>query len=305
MALSVAEGEGKLPRWLLSRSFLGTILLIIVMLFLIRCTVAERVEISSIEKGLREALSPIQSGFMFLWKGTQGFFGYFAKKSQLMSENEALHKQIRILQWENNQLLEYRQEAKRLRTMLDFKQNNNQYEFLAARVIGRSASNWYRTILLNRGSKDGVAKDMAVITPEGLVGRIITVTPHTSEVLLITDREGPVGVIVLLQGSRIPGIVEGAGDGSDTLLMRYISYDAPIGEGQFVVTSGLGNFYPKGIRVGRVQSIVEREAEPNALQKYAVICPEVNFDLLEEVFIIKQVYNNDLTESNSFDEGIN
>jgi rod shape-determining protein MreC len=250
-------------------------------------TAPERGNLTLVEKVVRDSLTPVQDRFTFLLKGASGIIEHFAIVDSLLLESEDLNKQVGLLQWENNELREYKQEALRLRNLLGFKEANPQYELIEATVIARGPSNWYNTLILNRGTNAGVAKNMVVITPEGLIGRVVTVSKNTAEVLLITDREGPVGAIVFLQETRIPGVVEGMGDGSDTLIMKHIPYDAPVEEGQYVVTSGLGEIFPKGIRIGTIRT-VDREAEPSGLQKYAIIYPDVDFNRLEEVFIIKK-----------------
>lgn len=280
-----------MPRWL-SRTLVGTIIIVVLVIGLMRITAVERTRLTGLERVIRDGLAPLQSGFTSLARGTRGLAGYLAQVDQLLTQNEELRQQISDLAWKNNQLLENEQEVIRLRSMLDFKQANTQYDLLGARVIARGPSNWYSTLVLDCGLSDGVARNMVVITPEGLVGRIMAVSQYTTEVLLITDPEGPVGSVVLVQENRVPGVVEGVGDGSGTLVMKHIAYDAPVQEGQSIVTSGLGDIFPKGIRIGQIQK-VDREAEPSGLQKYAIIRPEVDFDRLEEVFIILKDRSSD------------
>lgn len=280
-----------MPRWL-SRTLVGTIIIVVLVIGLMRITAVERTRLTGPERVIRDGLAPLQSGFTSLARGTRGLAGYLAQVDQLLTQNEELRQQISDLAWKNNQLLENEQEVIRLRSMLDFKQANTQYDLLGARVIARGPSNWYSTLVLDCGLSDGVARNMVVITPEGLVGRIMAVSQYTTEVLLITDPEGPVGSVVLVQENRVPGVVEGVGDGSGTLVMKHIAYDAPVQEGQSIVTSGLGDIFPKGIRIGQIQK-VDREAEPSGLQKYAIIRPEVDFDRLEEVFIILKDRSSD------------
>lgn len=275
-----------MPRWF-SRSIMAAVVAVLIILFMMRVTASERDQLSGLEKIIRDALMPIQNGFTNMIQGTQGFVSRFAEIDALLTEIEELRQEKGALLFENNQLRENQLEVQRLRAMLDFEQANPQYELIGATVIARGPSNWYSTLILNRGTTAGVAKNMVVIVPEGLVGRVVTVSEETAEVLLITDREGPAGAVVLIQENRIPGVVEGIGDGSDALMMRHIPYDAPVEIGQFVVTSGLGEFFPKGIRIGTVQSI-DSEAEPSGLQKSAIIKPAVDFNRLEEVFIIKK-----------------
>lgn len=122
---------------------------------------------------------------------------------------------------------------------------------------------------------------MPVINESGLVGRVINVTSHTSEVLLILDREGAVGAMV--QQTRIPGVVEGLGSPTDQLQMIHIAQDAPVKVNQVVITSGYGGIFPKGLRIGYVKEIFP---EGNGLMKRAVLQPFVDFDRLEEIMVI-------------------
>ena len=154
---------------------------------------------------------------------------------------------------------------------------------MSAEVIARSPENWHKSMTINRGKADGISRNLVVVTPQGLVGRVTSCTDTTSEVLLILDRESAVGALV--QVSRTQGIVEGHGD-QNRLKMVNIPYDSSIQNGQIVVTSGLSEIFPPGLRIGEV---IDVGHEPNGLLKYAYIKPSVDFDKLEEVFIIKPV----------------
>ena len=159
--------------------------------------------------------------------------------------------------------------------------------FLRRRVTARDLENLHQTLIINKGSEDGIRKDMPVINEQGLIGRIINVTDRTSEVLLILDREGAVGAMV--QQTRVPGVVEGLGPGSDQLQMIHINVDAPIGVNQVIITSGYGGIFPKGLRIGYVKEIIP---EANGLMKRAVIQPFVDFDRLEEILVVTGVVDS-------------
>ena len=153
----------------------------------------------------------------------------------------------------------------------------------AARVIARSPNNWFKVIMIDKGSEDGITQGMPVINPDGLVGRVSNTSKYSSQVELITDREMAVGAI--LQNTReTRGIVEGIGD-SDILAMINIPYYSKVKKGERVLSSGLSEFYPKGIQIGTIQKI-KREA--NGLLLSATVKPSVKFDELEEVLIITQ-----------------
>ena len=166
------------------------------------------------------------------------------------------------------------------------------YEKIGASVVNRNPTTWFRTITLNRGRQDGVATNDPVIGDLGLVGKIVSVTPTTSEVLLILDGEGQVSALVRgSTGNSTFGIVQGnykrgsrlTSEGNLQMLFRR---EDSINVGDLVLTSGLGGVYPKDVPIGQVKEI---RLDPSGLLKTPYIQPLVNFDSIEEVYIIKIV----------------
>jgi len=263
----------------------GVLVAVAAVVALVRYTAGDNIALSWWSGLLQEGLYPVQKGISIVLQETRHGLAKAAGLGGMQEEIDSLRDQMAALEMENAQLRENCRELERLRLLLGFKTSNPQYELLAAKVIARNFSNWFSTLTVDAGSEDGVAKNMVVITPQGVVGRISAVGPHSSEVLLITDPQGPAGAVVLVQDTRIPGVVEGLGNGTGMLRMRHIPYDADVQEGQAVVTSGLGAVFPPGLPIGRVQR-VEREGELSALQQHALIAPAVDFNRLEEVLII-------------------
>ncbi|KUK31359.1 MAG: Cell shape-determining protein MreC [Thermoanaerobacterales bacterium 50_218] len=234
----------------------------------------------------QEVLSPVQRGIVVAWQGITSVFSYFTRIQHLREENEQLKQQVRELTWENNRLREYVYENRRLLRLLEFKEHYApHFTLLGARVIGRSPDTWNSTLILDRGKADGIRLNQVVVADEGLVGRIIAVNTHCSQVLLILDREGAVGAMV--QESRTVGVVEGCREKPHLLRMIHLPYDAKLEKGQVVITSGFGGIYPRGIPIGEV---VEMESEGSEIDKYALVRPFVDFDRLEEVFIITEIH---------------
>lgn len=193
-------------------------------------------------------------------------------------ENERLKKEISSLRQRINTAEELSLENKRLRALLSFKQNSL-FTLVAARVIARDPSNWSSVIIIDKGKRDGIKPSLAVITKQGLVGKVIEVGNVTSKIMLITDPN--LGVSALLQRSRQEGLVSGTLE--NLLIMRYLSADIDIKVSDVVITSGLSQIYPKGIIIGRV---IEIGREYSGLQHFAMIKPEVNFSALEEVLVV-------------------
>lgn len=232
---------------------------------------------------VREALAPLQGRVMLAWRDAGAFMGYFAGMRRLQEENDQLRQQLRDLTWENDRLQEYVNENQSLTKLLDFKQRNApRFTLLGARVVSRSPSNWYSSLVVDRGSDDGVGKDMVVVSDAGLVGRVDAVGPHTSDVLLILNNEVAVGAVAS-DGSQ--GVVEGSKDDPGMLRMIDLPYDAKLTPGQAVMTSGLGGIFPGDLPLGEIS---EFDTGGSDLEKYALVRPYVDFNRLEEVFIITE-----------------
>ncbi|KNZ69566.1 rod shape-determining protein MreC [Thermincola ferriacetica] len=273
-------------RYLFNRYTMGVLVVVIGVLVLIHYTSFDRQGLTKAEEIVKDLISPIQAGVMKVTNSISGNMSALLSFGKIKKENDELKKQIAELQKQNNLLKEYEYQNLRLREMLDFKDSiAGNYQLVAASVIGHNPSNWFKVITLNRGNADGIKKDMAVVTDKGLVGRIINVAEHSSDVLLILDNNSAVGGIV--QVTRTPGVVEGLSDNSGYVRMIHIPKDAPIRENQVVVSSGLGGIFPKGLPIGRVVRI---QTQSNGLVKVALIRPFVDFNRLEEVFIIKQIF---------------
>lgn len=264
------------------KNFFYLLLLTIILLSFIKVTSAERNQLTFFEVGVKDSMATVQTVFTQIGNNTSKWFASVLNAGKLKDENNKLRDEINRLQGEIYQMEEYKQQNLQLKELLDYKnQYSNQFDLITASVIGRDPSNWFSTMTLNRGTIDGVEKDMAVVNNQGLIGRIISASLNSSEVLLLTDPRSAVGS--LIQETRVPGIVEGLSQSAGKLKMIHIPNDQEVKVGQLVITSGLGELFPKGILLGKIESI---EKEPNGLLKSAVVVPSINFDILEEVFII-------------------
>ena len=154
---------------------------------------------------------------------------------------------------------------------------------MAARVIGRESATWSSMIIINRGTLDGVRDDMPVVTPQGLVGRIVEAGPNSSKVQLILDPRSSVGTLVQRAESRVNGIVEGDPDNPTMPRMVNIPKTADVVEGDVIVTSGFGGVFPKGLTVGIVSTL---KMDTGGLLQVAVLEPAVDFQKLEDVAVI-------------------
>jgi len=266
----------------------GKWILLLLMAALILLTASnvglERANLSFIEVWLRDLLAPLESGATVVMGSTQKLGDFFTGYQNLLRERKDLQAEVTRLKNEVNALTEVQLENVRLRKLLGLYDGiDPEWETVPAKVIGRDPGNWFHAIIVNKGIDDGLTKDMAVVNEDGLVGRIISVSRSTAEVLLVVDKESAVGCLVQL--SRTPGVVEGFSGNHGLLRMIHIPYDTDIQENQVVVSSGLGGIFPPGLRVGFITQV---KVESNGLMKQALLQPFVDFDRLEEVLVLKE-----------------
>ena len=235
--------------------------------------------------GLGLILSPFQNAVS--WVGDKLVF-IKTTVDDIMNvheQNKALLAEVEELRAKNLAANEFEAENQRLRALLGYKESATQFDLVAARVIGREAATWSSTIIINRGSADGVSNDMAVVTAMGLVGHISEAGINSSKVQLILDPRSSVGTLVQRPESRVAGIVEGDINNPTMPRMVNIPKNSDVIVGDVIVTSGFGGVYPKGIVVGKITDI---QNEESGLLKYGVIETTVNFQKLEDVAVIVQ-----------------
>ena len=267
--------------------FLLLIILVPITLVMIKSTVLREVPSPPIEGTLRDVFAPVQNVCIELGRRGKELLTFPFSLFGMANRNRELTKEVAQLQGQLRKPEEYRLENERLKKLLDFRATvvSQVYgEVTTVAVIGRDPGNWFGTITLGKGSRQGIKVNMAVIVPAGLVGRIVRVSENTAQVLLITDPRSAVSA--LIQESRSPGLVEGLGGSIAGLRMIHIPYDTFVHPGQTVVTAGVGSFFSKGIPVGE---IIDTKKDPSGLFYNATIRPYVDFDRLEEVFVIGEV----------------
>jgi rod shape-determining protein MreC len=237
--------------------------------------------ISLFERTVLAAFSPVQSATSAITNGVTGAWHSFVDLREVASENDRLKDRLREAEM---RLLYQRaavEENARLRVLLDLRPRLPMATLLAD-VVARNASPWFRTISIDRGAAHGVVEGATVLTPSGVLGRVITVSANSASVQLLVDRDS--GAAVLTERGRIDGIVSGFqddADGSPLLLMKYVPSLATVTPGEVVVTSGLDRLFEKGLVVGTVL----RVDEPVGLFKDVWIRPSASPALAEQVFV--------------------
>src|ERR1039458_4435639 len=212
--------------------------------------------------GLTNVSSTAYSTYRHLWHAEQ--------------ENQELHIQLVAAQAQIQRLGEQAGETERLRTLLELK-NQAVFQTVAAEVIASSPGENSNAIFIDKGSDSGLTTDLAVITPEGVVGKIVAIFPHSAQVLLITDPSSGVGVT--LSQSRVQGILKG---GSNSFCdLHYVMNDEVVSSGETVVTSGLDQVYPQGLPVGTVVNV-----GIGNIYKSITVKPTVDLNRLEMLLVV-------------------
>lgn len=228
---------------------------------------------AEVQRAATSAVSGVQEG----WQN------YFALQ-QIRQDNEALRQEVAQLRMELQQERALAQESRTLQELLELR-NALGLKTTAAKVIGSGPDAFFRTITIDKGTSDGLRRDMAVIAPEGVVGRVVMPSARASKVQLLIDRGAGAGVMV--ERSRAMGVISGSG-ATDDLAFRaglidldYVPNTADVEVGDRVVTSGLDGIYPKGFTAGEIES-VEREAGEFRIK----VRPAVDFSTLETVLVV-------------------
>jgi rod shape-determining protein MreC len=211
------------------------------------------------------------SGWRNMWRG------YVALRD-VRVENDVLRRQLSDLQIQLQQQRALADRSRQLERLLEMR-DRTPLATTAATVIGAGASPDFWTMTVDKGSSDGLRPDMAVLAPEGVVGRIITPSARAAKVQLLIDRSAAAGA--LIERSRAQGVVIGTGD-ARVLRMDYVSERADVRTGDLVVTSGIDGIYPKGFSIGRVERVERSSSGFSAID----VRPSVDFSALEEVLVV-------------------
>ncbi|HEV8343335.1 MAG TPA: rod shape-determining protein MreC [Candidatus Binatia bacterium] len=257
---------------------LSSFLSVLVSLYILASAARGRLRTDPIGPLLLAVMRPLQIGAQTTVVRLRELPARVGAFRSLVAENEGLRKRVTELEAERNRLLEAEATTRRLQELLQFRSDLPSGSITAS-VIGSSASTWFHSLLLDKGSRDGIRKGMAVVSPLGVVGQVVAATSRSSKVLLLTDPNS--GVDALVQGSRARGIVSGSLDNGP--LMKYVKRSEEVKEGDRLVTSGLDGLYPKGLLIGTVTKVNKKSF---GLFQYVKVALAVDPSEIEEVLVV-------------------
>jgi rod shape-determining protein MreC len=220
-----------------------------------------------------------QRGMSAVITGVRQAWSSYVGLRQVRAENEVLKRQLADALIALQQQRAQADRTRSLERLLEFRDRTN-LQMTAAEIVAAAAAPDFRTVTIDKGTRQGLRPDMAVIAPAGIVGRVVVPSGNAAMVQLLIDRNAAAGAIVERRESRAQGVVVGTGE--DRLTMEYVPETADVTVGDIVVSSGIDGIYPKGFIIGKVE-VVEKAGQA---YKRILVRPAVDFTSLEEVLVV-------------------
>ena len=233
------------------------------------------------------AIKPMQEGMYTASQSVGAFFGRLFASTDIDRENAQLKEELASYAAKQQTYDELEKENARLKELLNYRDSIGEYDTVTARVIGKNAGEWFRQITINVGRNDGVSENMIVLTSKGLLGKVVSCTDTYAKVTAFIDSTS--GVAAIVERTRDNGIVRGTNSANSEQLLRleHLAMDASVIPGDRVITSGIGGVYPKGLYIGQVSTVGSEVGS----EKTIYIKSDVDFDHIEEVSVIRQIFS--------------
>ena len=260
------------------RSIWIWIVLVFLSLLLLSSNLGGKPTWNPAEQAVIEITAPFQKATQGTIRAVQEIWLSYFNLINVRKENHLLKKELRVLRMESHRHQEMVATNKRLRNLLQFKEVTD-WPVVAVQVIGRDPTGWFKSVIIDKGSRAGIMINMPVVDAQGIVGRVVSVSPHYAKVLLVIDQNSAVDCVI--QRSREKGIVRGVSD--QECDVDYVLKTGDVKIGDRVITSGMGRVFPKGLPIG---DVIEIRTEPGNLFKKIQITPSVDFSKLEELLVI-------------------
>ncbi|MCA1038952.1 rod shape-determining protein MreC [Bacillus infantis] len=272
-----------MPQFFLNKRLIILLVSIIILVALIGFSLKEREKLSWAEQFVKDTASWAQTIVSRPASYVAGFFENVKDLQNTYEENKELKGRLDELAMLEADVQRLKDENEKLQTILDKKGDLSKYKPIQATVIARNPDRWEETLIINKGEKDGLEKDMAVITSGGLIGKVKNTSPLSASVQLLSSTD-PANRISAVINEKIYGTIEGYDTKKKLLLLKRIPYDAEIKKGEIVSTSGLGGVFPSGLPVGVVEEVVPDEF---GLNQTAYVKPGADFYDIEHVMVAK------------------
>jgi rod shape-determining protein MreC len=287
-----------MPQFFLNKRLIILLVSIILLVALIGFSLNDRDNLTWPEQFLKDSIGTVEGIFHYPTHKIKGFFEDVNNLKNTYKENENLKANLDEYVELSVKVRTLEDENQKLRDLLNKAESIRDYNAIQATVIARNPDRWeWNEILtLNKGSQHGVEQNMAVITSEGLIGKVKYVSQFTSTVQLLSALDRTNRISSIIQGKEnVFGLIEGYDEEKESLLFKRIPYDAQLEKGEKVISSGLGGVFPKGLLIGEVTEVVPDEY---GLTKTAYVKPSANFYEIDHVIIVdrKMMSEADINE---------
>ncbi len=259
----------------------GAIILIVVNVIVLSVNSKRSVPSTGIGKFTISIVSPFQEIVSDSITFVKNIWKHYFFLVSVSTENARLNRSLKQAEEKNNRLKEVELSHNRLKNLFEFKETLHK-RVVAAEVIGRDPSPWFKTIIINKGSREGVERGMPVVVPEGIAGLVTDVSKTYAKILLVIDQNSAVDA--LIQRNRARGIIKG--EPSGRLLLQYVQRKHDIHVGDIVISSGLDGVFPKGIRIGYVHEV---DKPDSGIFQQLAVTPYADFEKLEEVLVVRDL----------------
>ena len=267
--------------------FIGVVILIIILLIIFSFTLKEDRKLNPVESFLRDTLSYAEKIVTYPFSYITTKTREYNKLKDVNEENDILETSLDRIDAIETENVELRRQIDALKNELNIDYTLTDYEYLNATVTSRSVGYWYNTITINKGSYNGIKKDMVVINGKGLIGRVIKTSTFTSDVRLITTSEtnNKISVHISNGDNNLYGLINNYDYSKNLLEVEGISNTKDVDIGDFVYTSGLGGIFPSGILIGSVSEI---PTDSYDLAKIIKVKPSADFSNINYVSVLKR-----------------
>lgn len=276
-----------MPQFFLNKRLIILLVSIIVLVALIGFSLRERSKLSWPEQFVKDTTGWVQSLVSKPTHFVAGFFENLQDVQNTYAENKELKSRIENLVNLEAEVQGLKKDNKELRDILGEKETLRDFKPLPATVIGRNPDRWHEMIIIDKGKLNGIEKNMAVVTANGLIGKVKNVTQFSSTIQLLSAMDPKNRISAVIQGEKdVYGFVQGFDDKRKLLLVKTIPSGEKIEKGQTVITSGLGGIFPKGLMIGKV---VEVKPDEFGLNQTALVEPGADFYDIDNVLVIKSL----------------
>ena len=266
---------------------IAIIILIIVVIAIFSFTIKNNKQPNKLESFIKDTTISIEKVLFWPFKFIIDKVEDYKLLINIRQKYQLLLPEVSRIESLNAENIELRRQIEALKQELNITYTINEYEFLNATVISRNVAIWYNTITIDKGTYNGVTTDMVVVNSQGLIGKIVSTTTFTSEIRLITtsDTANKISVTIASEGKKINGLIKDYNYKTKHLEVEGVSNTEYVGIGDYVYTSGLGEIFPSGILIGKVERITTDEYD---LAKIIEVKPIADFDDINYVAILKR-----------------